>query len=411
MPLASIVIPCYNAEAYISQTLDSACAQSIEDIEIICVDDGSTDATGKILAAKAQEDPRIHIFSQANAGEGPAREFGRTKAQGTWLYFLDADDIMEPTLLEDAIEKGNDTRADIVIFKTRELDNQTGELRSFYWSFVTDWLEAPRGDVALQGKTGIERIVLGDQTGVFCPREHPARIFNSFQNWVHNKLFRKSFVDARGLYFQAVHRTADLLFVCRALAEADRIALVDKELHQYRVNNTLSALNSSDAWPLDFYYAFLELRSALEARGLWLLYHDSYVNWVQEGVAMNLQRARSFDAFMSIVHCMRDERGLAKLDFLSSSRTCAINPDRWDRCYAILNASNEELLYSYFAKERQRAEKAETESSQLRRTCHDLKHSRPYRMGEAVIPVVDKPVMRAVVNALHLGKAFGMKHE
>lgn len=410
MPRASIVIPCYNAEAYISQTIDSACAQTVSDIEIIVVDDGSTDSTPRILAQKAEADSRIHVYKQNNAGEGPAREAGRVRACGTWLYFLDADDIMEPTLIEDAMAQGERTRADIVIFKTRELDNQTGELRSFPWSFVTDWLEVPAGTQGFQGKCGIDRIVIGDMSGVFCPREHPLRIFNSFQNWVHNKLFRKSFVDGRKLQFQPIHRTADLLFVCRALAEADRIALVDKELHRYRVNNALSALNSSDAWPLDFYEAFLALRKSLEEHGLWLLYHDSFINWVQEGVAMNLQRARSFDAFMAIVHCMRDERGLIKLDFLTATKTGAINPDRWERCCAILNAPIEELLYMYFARERRQAELYATQASALRRECKKLANSREQRVGEAMIPLIDKPLTRTIINTFHLGKRVGMRH-
>lgn len=97
MPVASIIIPCYNASLYISQTIDSACKQTEQDLEIICVDDGSTDDTLSILHKKAELDTRIKVFTQQNAGEGPAREYGRTQAHGRWLYFLDSDDLMEPT--------------------------------------------------------------------------------------------------------------------------------------------------------------------------------------------------------------------------------------------------------------------------------------------------------------------------
>lgn len=409
MPVASIIIPCYNASLYISQTIDSACKQTEQDLEIICVDDGSTDDTLSILHKKAELDTRIKVFTQQNAGEGPAREYGRTQAHGRWLYFLDSDDLMEPTLIEKAVAQGEATRADMVIFKTRELDNQTGELRSFYWSFVTDWLQAPKGVSELVGKTGVDRIVLDGMSGVFSPREHPERIFNSFQNWVHNKLFRKSFVDARHLVFQPVHRTADLLFVCRALAEADRIALLDEELHQYRVNNTASALFTSDSYPLDFYEAFCELKDSLEKQGTWTLYRDSFVNWVQEGVAMNLQRARSYEGFMQIVHTMRDENGLARLGFLQSSRSTAINPDRWDRCYAILHSSTEELLFLYFSLERAEVMRAQTQNSQQRL---DIRHAyetcRPMRIGKAVARFIDRPGISNAVRVLHIKKLFGL---
>lgn len=416
MPQASIVIPCYNASAYIAQTLESARRQTMEDLEIICVDDGSTDNTATILQKQAAEDTRIHIFTQKNAGEGPARELGRIKATGKWLYFLDADDLMERTLLEEACAQGEKTRADIVIFKTRELDNQTGELRPFHWSFVYDWL-IDTHDMSTREKKAIledpaqalAHITLDGVPYVFCPREHPERIFNSFQNWVHNKLFRKSFVDARGLYFQQVHRTADLLFTCRALAEADRISLLPKELHQYRVNNANSALFTSDAYPLDFYEAFLELRRALETKGLWTLYRDSFCNWAQEGVSMNLARARSFESFMAIVHCMRDEKGLAKLGFLQSSRASAINPDRWDRCYALLHNSTEELLFLYFALERVQKTAAETEASRMRKSLQKLYDSRALRLGEAAIPLVDKPIIQWAIRVFSLHQAFHVR--
>ena len=119
MPKASIIIPCYNAASYISDTLVSARNQTVTDIEIICVDDGSTDDTLSILQAQAAEDPRIRVFHQRNAGEGPAREAGRRQATGDWLAFLDADDFFEPTAVEEAVACGEREHADVVIFRTR----------------------------------------------------------------------------------------------------------------------------------------------------------------------------------------------------------------------------------------------------------------------------------------------------
>ena len=244
-------------------------------------------------------------------------------AEGEWIYCLDADDLMEPTLLDEALVCGERTAADLVIFRTRLLDDQTGELRDFRWCFETSWL--PEG------------------TEVFDPAEYPDHIMNSFQNWVHNKLFRASFVHEHGLRFQHVHRTADLLFVCRALTEAKRIALLDRPLHRYRVNNPQSALFTSDLYPLDFYEGFLELRRALEERGTWELYHRSFVNWACEGVAGNLERARSLESFAHIADAMRTE-GLEKLDFASLPREDAYNLTQWDVCQAISETQGPELL-------------------------------------------------------------------
>ena len=104
MPKASIIIPCYNAEKYLPDTLMSARYQTERDIEIICVDNNSTDATRDILEQAAAEDSRIQVLEEKMPGEGPARQKGFVAATGKWLYFLDADDLMEPQLLEGNVQ-------------------------------------------------------------------------------------------------------------------------------------------------------------------------------------------------------------------------------------------------------------------------------------------------------------------
>lgn len=343
MPIASVVIPCYNAEHFVREAVASAQAQTVQDIEIVCVNDGSTDATLSVLHELASEDARVRVIDQPNGGEGPARDAGLCAATGDWLYFLDADDLMEPGLLEEAIGACESCRADLAVFRTVLLDAQTGEERVCTWSFDRSW-------------TAEEW---------FCPRENPARLFNSFQNWVHNKLFRASFVRKRGLHMQHVHRTADLLFTCRALAEANRIALVDKPLHKYRVNNPHSAMQTSDSFPLDFYEGFVELRASLERAGTWDLYHDSFVNWAIEGVFINLRHTRSLAGFLSIVDAMREE-GLAKLDILDFPRSSSDMEFRYDMVRGIMDLSNEEILFNYLAMFRTEANGAATKRSLLR---------------------------------------------
>ncbi len=368
MPKASIAIPCYNAARHVEQTVASALAQTMDDLELVLVNDGSTDGTLELLERLAATDPRIRVIDQPNGGEGIARDAGRAACGGEWLYFLDSDDLMEPTLLEEAIARGEETDADLVIFRTQELDDQTGELRHFHWCFDVDWIG----------------------TDVFDPREHPQRILNSFQNWVHNKLWRAGFVEERGLRFQHVHRTADLLFTCRSLTEAHRIALLDRTLHRYRVNNPGSALFTSDSYPLDFYEAFVELRDQMDREGTWELYGPSFVNWVTEGVAMNLQRARSFEGFSTIYQKMHDE-GLHELRFGQLAREDAINPDRWDRCEAILDLPLDELLFRYFALEKEEVERTRTELSRTRLDLDDIAESlecvtgsASFRVGRAI---------------------------
>lgn len=345
MPKASIVIPCYNASNYVAESVSSAQSQTIDDIEIICVDDGSTDDTLGILEHIASQDSRIRIIIQANGGEGPARDAGLDAAGGDWLYFLDADDIMYPTLLEESIACGEREQSDIVIFKTTLLDDKTGEQRPCPWAFKREWI--------------------ADDT--FNPREYPKHIFDSFQNWVHNKIFRGDFVREHDLHMQHVHRTADLLFTCRALAEASHITLLDRPLYLYRMNNSQSAMNTSDQYPLDFYQGFVALKQSLVAHGTWELYHDSFVNWALEGIAVNLRLSHNYEAYHTITETIVRE-GFQELDIINFAPGQAYLPHYYEQLRPLMEASlnessSEETLFRIAASYRTECENALTAAS------------------------------------------------
>lgn len=369
MPRVSVVIPCFNCEAFIRETVKSVLAQTLRDFELICVDNNSTDATLQVLSELAGSDARIRVISETEPGEGPARDAGLNAATGDWLYFLDADDLMKPHLLERAINRGESADADLVIFRTRYLDNQTGEQRPCPECFETSWIES------------------WEEPGVFAPCHNPSCIFNSFQNWVHNKLYRARFIKEHDIHFQHIHRMADILFTCRALAESRRIALLDKELHLYRTNNPSSALFTADDHPLDFYEAFLALKHRLEASGTLELYRDSFVNWAEEAVAMNLYRSSSFDAFSTILSEMK-QTGLEELGIANYPRDRAYQPLRHDCCMAIKDLSPAEVAFYYFVLERRHMNQLETEISRI-------KTSITHRVGQTVT----KP-LAAVRNAI-----------
>lgn len=99
-PLVSVIIPVYNVEAYLRECLDSIVNQTLRQIEIICVNDGSTDASQEILMDYAKQDQRISIYVQSNSGQSVARNVGIKHAEGEYLYFMDSDDILETNALE-----------------------------------------------------------------------------------------------------------------------------------------------------------------------------------------------------------------------------------------------------------------------------------------------------------------------
>ncbi len=99
-PRFSIIIPCYNCSATIVETLQSAAAQTIRDIEIIVIDDGSTDESADVVARFAQSEPRVRLIRQANAGVSASRNLGKQEARGGFIAFLDSDDLWDPRYLE-----------------------------------------------------------------------------------------------------------------------------------------------------------------------------------------------------------------------------------------------------------------------------------------------------------------------
>lgn len=109
-PKVSVVIPMYNSEKYIRECIESALAQSLHDIEIVCVDDGSTDNTLKIVNEYAEKDDRVVVISKSNAGTGHTMNVGFDSARGEYLAILESDDYILPKMLEDlyAVAKGYD---------------------------------------------------------------------------------------------------------------------------------------------------------------------------------------------------------------------------------------------------------------------------------------------------------------
>ena len=100
MPIISIIVPVYNSEKYIEKTLYSLTNQTLQDIEIICINDGSSDHSLKILQQHSVKDPRIKVFSQTNLGQASARNLGLKKATGKYLMFCDSDDWYERNMCE-----------------------------------------------------------------------------------------------------------------------------------------------------------------------------------------------------------------------------------------------------------------------------------------------------------------------
>ena len=119
----SIIVPVYNTEKYLGVCLDSLISQTYKDIEIICVDDGSTDNSLQILNDYAAKDSRIKILTQKNQGPSVARNLGLEKAKGEYITFVDSDDWVSIDMCEKIYSKAIDTNADLVLFPHSRVTN------------------------------------------------------------------------------------------------------------------------------------------------------------------------------------------------------------------------------------------------------------------------------------------------
>ena len=126
MVKVSIIIPVYNAEKYLKQCLESLVRQTEQNMEIICVDDGSTDHSFDILKDYSTKYEYISVLSQSNMGAAAARNKGIQQAKGEYLLFLDADDFFEADLVEVTYEKAKAQKLDVLIFEAGDFDNETG---------------------------------------------------------------------------------------------------------------------------------------------------------------------------------------------------------------------------------------------------------------------------------------------
>lgn len=125
MVKVSVVIPVYNVEPYLNICMDSVVNQTLKDIEIICINDGSTDKSLDILNSYAEKDDRITVISQENGGHAVATNKGMKLAQGKYLYLMDSDDMLDLEALEKTYNAAEEKQVDFVLFQAMNYDEAT----------------------------------------------------------------------------------------------------------------------------------------------------------------------------------------------------------------------------------------------------------------------------------------------
>ena len=258
MPVVSVIIPVYNVEKYLNQCLDSVLNQTLQDIEVICVNDSSTDGSLAILEEYAKKDERVAVVTQPNSGAGAARNKGLSLAAGKYLSFLDSDDFFEPDMLELAYNKAEEDKADFVVFQSDQYYTDKKKFVEVSWT--------------------LREKELPPYTP-FNHRQMTDNIFKVFVGWAWDKLYNREFVLRNRLQFQEQRTSNDLLFVFSAVALAKRISIVKKVLaHQRRDAKDSLSKTRENSWHC-FYDALTALRDRLKAEGLYEELEKDFINY------------------------------------------------------------------------------------------------------------------------------------
>jgi len=215
MPKISVIIPVYNAEKYLKQCLDSVLIQRYKDIEIICVDDGSTDSSAKIIEAYSEKDDRFILIKQDHINAGAARNKGIQMAKGDFLHFLDADDWLMPNAYAQALNAIEKAGSDVCVFNYKRFNDITKASRPVQ---LFSELTIPGSMMTVSFSDYLKQL-----------------IYSSVVPW--NKIYRRNFIVENGIIFDGITCANDRTFYFRMITSASKITLLNKELIVYREGN------------------------------------------------------------------------------------------------------------------------------------------------------------------------------
>lgn len=246
MPKVSIIVPVYNTEKYLHRCIDSILRQTLTDIEVILVDDGSFDSSGKICEEYARKDSRIQVIHQKNAGAAVARNTGLDIASGDYIAFVDSDDYIEHNMYQSMMQVANQYDCDVVLCDcVKEHGNQT-EI------YTHDIRAGHYTERQLEEEYYSHLLMMEDV-------EYPATI----SNWL---LLWKSTLNVPEMrYKPGIRYSEDLLFGAQLMLQAKSFYYMKGETYYHYVMNPLSASHTFavDKWD-DYKKLYEEIKNVFE---------------------------------------------------------------------------------------------------------------------------------------------------
>lgn len=230
----SIIMPVYNSEKYVEAAVRSVLTQDFEGFELILVDDGSTDASGKLCDELAKNDTRIRVAHKSNGGICSARNIGLQLAQGEYIGFCDNDDKFLPNLIKDNYALGKQYHADIVRFKRKRVKTNSKGKRESDVNFIPSGVHAFYGSEIDQNYPCIRR--------------------SGFAVW--SAIYKRSFIESHQLRFAEKARSGeeDQIFNIKAYQYCESIVLNSKVYYEWKRREEHSTSDKFDRNIIDTMY-------------------------------------------------------------------------------------------------------------------------------------------------------------
>lgn len=224
MPELSVVVPVYNVEKYIAEMVESLLSQTLQDLEVILVDDGSPDRSGEICDGFAAKDDRVKVIHKPNGGVGAARNDGLDAATGDWIVFCDSDDWVELDAFEKLVKAGEDSGADVVFGDANLVYGEHVQKARFY-----------KNEFVTSDRARIDQLIAADFSRAYCfdpPEGGPA--FGYGGPW--NKLVRRQLLLDNDIRFDLRVKGIfdDILYTAYIFAAAKTVAYVHVPVYNYR---------------------------------------------------------------------------------------------------------------------------------------------------------------------------------
>ena len=266
-PLVSLVVPIYNVADYLEQCLASIQSQSYTNLEIICLNDGSTDSSLALLEAYAARDGRIVIIDKENEGYGKTCNRGISAAHGTWVGIVEPDDYLEPTMVQELVD----------LIQANGGEDQVDIARSAYWRVFGNQKNG-RAGVKAQVKNGAgltERRIPCAYKGRVKPKHQPESIDQMAQLLLHHPaiwtaLYRKEFLTQNNIIFKEVPGAGwvDNPFLIASHCCGARLVYTDSALYNYRENGYAEAATFAQRQPKIPLERWNDMMDVVDARNI-----------------------------------------------------------------------------------------------------------------------------------------------